>query len=135
MYRAAEEGMTYMDQTLRNCEYFLIHDQDKENEELKQQQEREQKLEDQRIKEERDKRKKEEDERLKREEATKKFYEEQEALMVKEPELPKKGEKPKKGQTDQPLDGGQPENDWLAQDNDDAFGDDSDGESYKDAGS
>ena len=34
MYRAAEEGMTYMDQTLRNCEYFLIHDQDKENEEL-----------------------------------------------------------------------------------------------------
>ena len=45
MYRAAEEGMTYMDQTLRNCEYFLIHDQDKENEELKQQQEREQKLE------------------------------------------------------------------------------------------
>ena len=54
--------------------------------------------------------------------------------MVKEPELPKKGEKSKKGQTDQPLDGGQPENDWLAQDNDE-FGDDSDGESYKDAGS
>lgn len=105
MYRAAEEGMAYMEQTLRNCEYFLIHDQDKENEELKQQQERQQKLEEQRIKEEREKRQKDENERLRREEATKKFYEDQEALMVKEPEMPVKGKTTKKGPNDADSDG------------------------------
>ena len=128
MSRVAESRLTYLNEMLQNSEFYLMHDKKQEEAENELRRERDRLAEEARLNELQENNTKREEEMKRRKEATEAFYANQKGLDSIELNLVKAEKKKARKNPDEPADGedlmalgGDPENEFNPQPDDDDF--------------